>query len=139
MVAVGNHEYTHLPSLVVTLTSPAAANQVQYSVLPAGFGPQLAKWRTSSGALAGQVVRAGGNYFKGANLTDDLCLYALPDAEQLVQGRLLYKVARVVWVCGVRCFLTFPALPANNSLAQTQTLRATLCSWRLASVGMHAR
>ena len=29
MVTVGNHEYDHLPSLVITLTSPAAADEVQ--------------------------------------------------------------------------------------------------------------
>jgi len=89
MVAVGNHEYTHLPSIVITLTSPAAADQVQYNALPAAFGAQLKKWHDSK--LHGCVVRAGGNYFKGSNLTDDFCLTDLPDAEQLMQGRLLYK------------------------------------------------
>jgi len=57
---------------------------VQYNALPAVFGAQLSKW--PSGALRGRIVRAGGNYFKGANLIDDFCLEDLPDAEQLVQG-----------------------------------------------------
>ena len=90
MVTVGNHEYTHLPSLVVELISPAAAEGTRYSALPAAFGPKLVAWHTDA-ALKGQVVRAGGNFFKGENLTDDFCRKALPDAEQLVQGRLLYE------------------------------------------------
>ena len=100
MVTVGNHEYTHLPSMVVALDAPAAADQVQYNALPASFGRQLTKWRT--GALAGKVVRAGGNYFKGPTLTDDFCLKDLPDAEQLVQGRLLYR-DRLVLIEAGKC------------------------------------
>ena len=91
MVAVGNHEYTHMPGLVVALTSPASADAVQYNALGASFGPQLTHWREPH-VLRGEVVRAGGNYFKGDNLTESLCLNGkLPDAEELVQGRLLYK------------------------------------------------
>lgn len=94
MVTVGNHEYTHKRSLIVAITAPAGAEGVYYNALPASFGPQLTAWH-GDGALTGAVVRAGGNYFKGAdilrNLTDDFCLEELPDAEALVQGRLLYK------------------------------------------------
>ena len=92
MVAVGNHEYTHLPSLVVALTSPASADgTVQYNGLGASFGRQLTHWH-GHGVLRGEVVRAGGNFFKGVNLTQNLCLdREMPDAEQLVQGRLLYR------------------------------------------------
>ena len=91
MVAVGNHEYTHMPGLVVALTFPASADAVQYNALGASFGKQLTHWREPH-VLRGEVVRAGGNYFKGHNLTESLCLDGkLPDAEELVQGRLLYK------------------------------------------------
>jgi hypothetical protein len=72
----------------------------QYNALPAAFGPQLTQWH-ESGALVGELVRAGGNYFKGANLTDDLCLRHLPDAEQLMQGRLLYRDKLVLVEAGV--------------------------------------
>ena len=102
MVTVGNHEYTHQASLVVALTAPGAANRVEYQARAAAFGPELTAWKGGGEALVGQVVRAEGWFFKGPTQTDDFCRRHLPDAEELVQGRLLYE-NRVVLVEAGNC------------------------------------